>query len=186
MAFDAMAMFKGSEVGKMTPLLFVVSVVMSFVGSFVLAKLFVWPWLKTLDRQRALVALVVPHMFFRVIGLSFLVPGVVSGFLPAAFALPAAYGDLVAGILAVIAVVLLARRAVGATVAVWLFNIWGALDLLFAMFQGPHTRVNPGALGAAFFIPTAIVPPMLVTHFLIFGLLVGGAHRASRTTAHQV
>jgi hypothetical protein len=170
----------------MAPVLFVVSVVMSFVGSAVLAKLFLWPWLKTLNRERALVVLVVPHMFFRVIGLSFLVPGVVSGFLPAAFALPAAYGDLVAGIMAVVAVVLLAKRAPGATAAVWLFNIWGACDLLFAMFQGPHTRVNPSALGAAFFIPTAIVPPMLVSHFLIFGLLLGAAHRASRTAAHQV
>jgi hypothetical protein len=27
-------------------------------------------------------------------------------------------------------------------------------------------------LGAAFFIPTAVVPPLLVTHFLIFQLLV--------------
>jgi hypothetical protein len=27
--------------------------------------------------------------------------------------------------------------------------------------------------GAAFYIPTAIVPPVLMTHFLIFGLLLG-------------
>jgi hypothetical protein len=27
--------------------------------------------------------------------------------------------------------------------------------------------VDPGALGAAFYIPTAIVPPLLVTHGLI-------------------
>jgi len=97
-----------------------------------------------------------------------LVPGVVSASLPAAFAKPAAFGDLVAGILAVVAVIALAKGASWATPAVWLFNIWGAADLLFAMVQGPRVLVDAGALGAAFFIPTAIVPPLLVTHGLTF------------------
>jgi hypothetical protein len=30
----------------------------------------------------------------------------------------------------------------------------------------------PGVLGAAFYIPTVIVPPLLVTHFLMFRLLL--------------
>ncbi len=34
--------------------------------------------------------------------------------------------------------------------------------------QGPRAGIHPGELGAAFFLPTAIVPPLLVTHFLIF------------------
>jgi len=42
-------------------------------------------------------------MFLRFIGLSFLVPGVVSNSLPRAWAMPAGYGDFVAGILAIIA-----------------------------------------------------------------------------------
>jgi hypothetical protein len=114
-------------------------------------------------------------MFLRFIGLSFLVPGVVSPSLPAAFAVPAGYGDLVAGILAIAATVSLAYRASWAIAAVWVFNVWGAADLLFAGFQGPRIQLDPGDLGAAFFIPTAIVPPLLVTHALIFLLL---AHRA--------
>jgi hypothetical protein len=48
---------------------------------------------------------------FRLIGLSFLVPGVVSPSLPSSFAPPAAYGDFVAAILAVAATVALSRRA---------------------------------------------------------------------------
>jgi hypothetical protein len=167
----------------MAPVLFVISVLMSLVGSAVLAKVFVWPWLRKMNRDRALMVLVAPHMFLRVIGLSFLVQGVVAEPLPTAFAAPAAYGDLVAGILAIVAVVLLARRSAGATAAVWVFNIWGAIDLLFAMFQGPHVRLQPGALGATFFIPTAIVPPMLVSHFLVFCLLVAGARSASARQA---
>jgi hypothetical protein len=32
--------------------------------------------------------------------------------------------------------------------------------------------IAPGSLGAAFFIPTVVVPPLLVTHGLIFWLLL--------------
>ena len=113
-----------------------------------------------------------PHTF-RFIGLSFLVPGVVSPSLPVALAAPAAYGDLVAAMLAVVATIALSRRASFATVLVWLFNVWGAADLLFAFYQGLFVvHLDARMLGAAFFIPTAIVPPLLITHGLIFWLLV--------------
>ena len=149
------------------------SALMSFVASGVAANLYVWPRLRVLDRRDALVRLVAPHMFLRTIGLSFLVPGVVSPSLPAGFAAPAAYGDFVAGILAVAATLALAKRASWATVLVWMFNVWGAGDLLNAIYQGNiHAKIDPGALGAAFYVATAVVPPLLVTHALIFWLLV--------------
>jgi hypothetical protein len=153
-------------------LVFGISVFMSLVSSGVVAKLYVWPRLRTMAREDALVPLVAPHMFLRFIGLGFLVPGVVSPSLPAAFAVPAAYGDLVAGILAIIATVALATRASWAIGAAWLFNVWGTADLLFAFYQGPRLQIEPGEFGAAFFIPTAVVPVLLVTHGLIFRLLV--------------
>ena len=152
--------------------LFGLSVLMNFVASGIVTKLYIWPRLRIMDRDDAIVSLVAPHMFLRFIGLSFLVPGVVSPSLPAAFAVPAAYGDLVAGILAVATTIALSRRASWAIAIVWVFNVWGAADLLFAAYQGPHVQIDPGALGAAFFIPTAVVPPLLVTHGLIFWLLL--------------
>ena len=152
--------------------IFGLNVLMSFVSCTLIAKLYVWPWLQARNRREALVPLVVPHLFLRFIGLSFLIPGVVSPALPAAFAVPAAYGDLVAGALAIIAIIALARHASWAIAAVWIFNCWGAADLLFAFYKGPHSHMHPEALGAAFYLPTTIVPALLVTHFLIFGLLV--------------
>ena len=151
--------------------IFGIDVLMSSVSSVGAATLYVWPQLRRIETERALAVLVAPHLFLRFIGLSFLVPGVVSPSLPAAFAVPAAYGDLVAGILAIFAVAALARRSATARAAVWLFNVWGAADLVFAGYQGRHVQLHPGALGAAFFIVTALVPPLLVTHGLIFGLL---------------
>ena len=152
--------------------LFGLSALLSLTSCAVFARLYVWPRLRILNRDDALVPLVAPHMFLRFIGLSFLVPGVVSPSIPAAFAVPAAYGDLVAGLLAIAAVLALSKRKHWAIPLVWIFNVWGAADLLFAGVQGARTHLDPGALGAAFFIPTAIVPPLLVTHALIFRVLM--------------
>ena len=155
-------------------LIFGISVLSSFTSSAVIAALYVWPWLQKKDRGTALTVLVAPHMFLRFIGLSFLVPGVVSPFLSHNFAAPAAYGDFLAGLLAILATLALKRRASWAMVAVWVFNLWGTADLFFAFYSAARAGLHPGMFGAAFYIPTAIVPPVLMTHFLIFGLLLGG------------
>ena len=149
---------------------------MSFVAFGLVTILYLWPWLRMLEREEAIVLLVLPHTF-RFIGLSFLVPGVVSPSLPSAFALPAAYGDLVAAVLAFAAIVAVSRRAAWATLVVWLFNVWGMADFLFAFYQGIFGfQFNAAMLGAAFFIPTAVVPPLMIIHVLIFWLLVRSKH----------
>lgn len=158
--------------------LFGIGAAMSLVSSVVLAKYYIWPRIRTKEREEALVPLVAPHMFLRFIGLSLLVPGVVSPALPAGFAVPAAFGDFGAGVLAIIATVGLLKRASWAIPVVWLFNLWGTIDFLYAMSQGPRLLADPGQLGAGFYIPTAIVPPLLVTHALIFGLLVRAGIRS--------
>jgi hypothetical protein len=152
--------------------LFGLSILMSFVASGLVTRLFIWPRLRVMARDDALLPLVVPHTF-RFIGLSFLVPGVVSPALPSAFAAPAAYGDLVATILAIAAGLALVRRASLAIVLVWLFNVWGASDFLLAYYQGLVTvQLDARMLGAAYFIPTVFVPAALITHGLMFWLLV--------------
>ncbi len=151
---------------------FGLSIVMSLLSSIAVALLFVWPWLRTLGNERALLWLVAPHLFLRFIGLSFFVPGVVRESLPKAWAAPAGYGDLIAGILALISTAALTHGAAWAIAAVWVFNVWGAGDLLFAFYKGARVRLEPGSLGAGFYIITAIVPPLLVSHALIFLLLI--------------
>jgi len=92
--------------------------------------------------------------------------------LPSAFAAPAAYGDLIAALLAMAAILALTNRASWAIPLVWLFNVWGAGDLLNAFYQAQiRVGIGPGSLGASFYIPTLVVPPLLVIHGLIFRLL---------------
>lgn len=152
--------------------LFGLSVLLSFVAFGMVTRIYIWPRVRAADREKGLLPLVAPHMF-RFIGLSFLVSGVVSPSLPPEFAQPVAYGDLVATLLAVVASLALYAGASFAVPVVWIFNIWGALDLLNAGYLGRvGVHVGPGSMGAAFFIPTVIVPPLLVTHGLIFYLLL--------------
>jgi len=125
------------------------------------------PTLARLPRREALMWLSLPHAF-RHVGLTFLVPGVVDQPLPAAFANPAAYGDLTAGMLALLAIVALRYRWTAATGLVWLFNVVGTLDLANAL---RHQDVAP-LFGATWFIPTMLVPLLLVRNFLIFRRLL--------------
>lgn len=158
----------------MTPFaLFGISTFANLVSAVVVAWIFVWPAVQKAEPQRALAGLVAFHMI-RAEGLSFLVPGVVSPLLPAAFATPAAFGDFIAAILATIATIALANRRSWATATVWLFNLWGTADLLLAFYHGNRVGLQPGMLGPAFYIVTALVPVLLVSHFLIFRLLLRG------------
>jgi hypothetical protein len=87
----------------MPPLaIFGISVPLSFVVWGIISAHYLWPALRTLPRAHALQPLLLFHCF-RFIGLAFLVPGVVSPNLPDAFARPAAYGDLIAAVLALLA-----------------------------------------------------------------------------------
>jgi hypothetical protein len=149
------------------------SALLCFIAFSIVAGNYITPRLQAWSREDAIKALAAPHMF-RFVGLAFLMPGVVSPTLSPAFANPAAYGDLAAAVLAMIAVLGLSVRASWAMLAVWIFNIEGTADLLFALYQGIVVPQPPGSLGAAFFIPTLIVPPLLVTHALIFRQLLRG------------
>jgi hypothetical protein len=152
-------------------LYFFVSIAFAFVAWGIVATRYIWPKLRALPRAEALRPILILHSF-RFVGLAFVVTGVVSPDLPAAFAYPAAYGDIAAATLALLSLATL-RSRVGLVIA-WMFNLWGSFDLLIAFYHGGTTGLMPGQLGAAYFIPTALVPLMLITHALAFRILLQG------------
>ena len=149
--------------------LFGISVALGFLAWGIVAARYLWPYLRSQPRIDALRPLLVLHSF-RFVGLAFLVPGVVAPELSAAFARPAAYGDLIAAVLALLALASL-QRSWGMPLV---FNLWGTADLLYAFYQGNSVGFAPGQLGAAYFIPTVVVPLLLITHGLMFRLLLQG------------
>ncbi len=150
-------------------LCFFVSIVFSFMAWGIVAARYIWPELRVRQRAEGLRPLLILHSF-RFEGLAFLVPGVVSADLPSAFAHSAAYGDIITAILALL-VLLLLPRAAGVAMA-WIFNLWGSADLLNAFYQANHAGLLAGQLGATYFIPTLIVPLLLITHGLAFRILL--------------
>ena len=56
--------------------------------------------------------------------------------------------------------------------ATWIFSLWGSADILNAFYQANHAGLLAGQLGAAFFLPTLIVPLLLITHGLAFRILL--------------
>ena len=150
-------------------LYFFSSIAFGFIAWGIVAKRYIWPKLRHLQRDEALRPILMLHAF-RFIGLAFLVPGVVSDDLPATFAHSAAYGDIVAAMLALVSLASLPRGA-GVVIA-WIFNLWGSADLLNAFYQANDAGLVPGQLGAMYFIPTLVVPLLLITHGLAFRILL--------------
>jgi hypothetical protein len=150
-------------------LCFFVSIAFGFIVWGIVAMRYIWPKLRLLRRTEALRPLLILHSY-RFIGLAFLVPGVVSPNLPSAFAHSAAYGDVIAATLALLSLVSLPRGA-GVVIA-WIFNLWGSADLLNAFYQANNAGLLAGQLGAAYFIPTLVVPLLLITHGLAFRILL--------------
>ena len=150
-------------------LAFFVSIAFSCIAWRIVAARYIWPQLRLRQQAEALRPLLILHSF-RFVGLAFLVPGVVSPDLPSAFAHSAAHGDIVAAVLALLA--LMSLPSASGVVTAWIFNLWGAADLFNAFYQANHAGLMPGQLGATYFIPTFIVPLLLITHGLGFRVLV--------------
>ena len=160
-------------------LCFFASIGFSFIAWGIVTARYLWPRLRLLEPSQALRPLLILHSF-RFIGLAFLVPGVVSPDLPAAFAHSAAFGDIVAATLALLALLSL-PRPVGLLIA-WIFNLWGSADLLSAFYHARSAGLVPGQLGASYFIPTLFVPLLLITHGIAFRILLSATRRYAPKT----
>lgn len=88
-------------------------------------------------------------------------------------------------VLALLAIATLRSRL--GIIIVWVFNIVGTLDLLNAFYQANRLGVGiaPGLQGAAYFIPTVLVPLLLVTHTLVFRLLLGTEGGVEQQRGHS-
>lgn len=157
--------------------IFAIQFLMSLAVWGTLAYWILAPWLKGKSDTEALFFLTVPHAF-RHIGMVFLVQGVVAGPLPETFAAPAAYGDLLSGVLAFLALIALRSNWSVAKLIVWIFSIVGTIDLINALRQGDTWMEN---FGATWYIPTMLVPLLLVTQAMIFSRLLSRRKIANGT-----
>ena len=108
----------------------------------------------------------------RHLGLMFLASGAVYPGLPVQFAWPAAIGDFIAALLAFLAIPLTLRDFQSAKAVLWVFSIFGVLDLVIAILLANLFEAR-FYMGAAYWIPSFWVPALLVTHYIAFRILAG-------------
>jgi hypothetical protein len=129
-------------------------------------KIYLLPRLHRLSPVDLLTPILLLHSL-RELGLMFLFPGATLPGMPPQFAWPAALGDVLAAALAVVALLAVRRGAASARSWVWIFNVWGTVDLLLAI----SLAVTFGSalfLGAAYWIPAFWVPLLLASHGVVF------------------
>ena len=100
----------------------------------------------------------------------FLAQGATYPGMPRGFARPAAFGDLLAALLAVVAIPFVVTGSRAARFLVLVFNLEGAVDLITAIILANVNGVEP-YMGPAYWIPAFWVPALLVTHYVTFLVL---------------
>ncbi|MEW6436866.1 MAG: hypothetical protein AB1508_06820 [Pseudomonadota bacterium] len=155
---------------------FMISYVVAFLVFALIAIWYIWPNIKDRPAKAALTPLLL-YSCLRVNGLMFLMPGLVSTALPAGFAVPTAYGDFTAVMLGLISLFLVRTESFLALPMVWLFNIEGTLDLVYANFATFKYHVDPAQLGASYYLAAINVPAEMIVHVTIFAYLLRVARR---------
>jgi hypothetical protein len=171
-----------------TASVFQIHLVLGYVPWLLWFSVYAWPRLRSMEPVEAHRAIATLHSF-RFFGLVFIVPGVVGANLPASFATFAAYGDFATGLLAMLALLTVRRRA-----AFWLFvvafNVVGTVDILVDYYHGSQTGLAAlaGELGSTYAVPIIYVPLLMITHVAAIYLLLrpwlvaapaGGSHASA-------
>ena len=146
-----------------------VNLILNTAIFYVAARLYLLPLVPRVRPQGILVPILLLHSI-RHLGLMFLTRGATFPGMPPQFAYPAAFGDLITAVLAFAAIPLALRSSHLAKPMVWIFNIFGTLDLLAAITFATVYNA-PVRMGPAYWIPAFWVPLLLVTHYVTFVLL---------------
>jgi hypothetical protein len=146
-----------------------VNLLLSTLVFAIAARLYLLPKLPELEPKAVVLPILLLHAM-RHLGLMFLAPGAVFPGIPAQFTHPAAFGDLTAAALALIAIPAVVRGSRLARPLVGLFNLEGSIDLITAITLATVNDASP-YMGPAYWIPAFWVPALLVTHYVVFILL---------------
>lgn len=136
---------------------------------YVAARLYLLPRLGELRPRSILLPILLLHSL-RHLGLMFLTRGAIYPGMPPQFAIPAAVGDLLTALLAFASIPAMANDWKIGRPLVWVFNIFGTLDLLLAITLATIYKA-PVYMGPAYWIPAFWVPALLVTHYITFIVL---------------
>lgn len=122
-------------------------IIFGVMGYGLIAVTYLKTWITT-SLIKHVLQILIALPFFHYVGLTFILPETASGGMPTVFSYPAAIGDFIAALLAFIAFLTLQKEARFAIPLVWLFNIFGTLDLGYAFSSAILSEAANLARGA--------------------------------------
>jgi hypothetical protein len=152
-------------------LIFWMQILTSVIVFGLLAVWYVRPYLITLSRNSALVPLLFVHTF-RYVGMTLLVADMIDPKIPREFLSNTAYGDLLEAALALASIFALRGNWRFAIPLVWVANTWGFVDLLNAVRGVMQVNLPSFNLRTIWYIYTFYGPLVVVSHLLIFWILI--------------
>jgi hypothetical protein len=164
----------------MTPtLIFNIQLVLGYAAWLLCFTAYLWPRLRTMDVADANRVIAALHSF-RFFGLVFIFPGLLGPAVPSSFAVPAAWGDLAAGVLAMLALISFRARLLFWFFVVG-FNVVGAVDLVMNYVHAVRVGLPEvsAQLGLTYLIPVLYVPILMITHVAAFVLMSRSASTRS-------
>src|SRR5258708_21955040 len=129
-----------------------INLLLSTFVFWIAARIYLIPKLRQLEASAVVLPILLLHAM-RHLGLMILAPGAVYYGMPREFATPAAYGDLLAAALALIAIAAVTGKSRLPRPLVALFNIEGTLALILPISLPPIYDVSP------FICPPSCIPP---------------------------
>jgi hypothetical protein len=155
----------------------IINVIISTIIFNLAYRWFLKPRLPKLKFEVVLVPMLLLHSL-RHLGLMFLTTGVTSPNMPQQFAVPAAAGDFLAGMLALTTAILVQRKNRFAIPMAWVFTVVGIADFISAITL---SRIYSAGdfLGGAYWIPAFWVPLLFVVHVAIIDVLLLSKRRQS-------
>jgi hypothetical protein len=157
-------------------LVFATQFTLSLISFGLIALWMIYPRLRERSARDALTPLLLFETL-RTIGLIVIVPSLVDAALPAAFSIPEAAGDMLAVVLAFVALVAVRAGWWVAPALVWLFTVEGLADFINATVQGLRFDIPAYHLGIAWLVPTYGVPALTVAQLMIIAVLLNHSRR---------
>jgi len=148
----------------------VINMIISTIIFYWAAKIYLLARLKEMSGTTIYVPILIFHSF-RHLGLMFMASGAVYKGMPSEFSYPAGMGDFIAALLALFALYAIRKDKLFKYIAIWVFNVIGTIDLAYALLMGSLHNIGP-YMGASYWIPSFLVPALLVTHYIVFKKLL--------------
>lgn len=150
----------------------VIQTAMAVSAYLLIFRNYLQPWFKAREFGEAILPLLILHIF-RYLGLCLLVTGQIDLAVPRDALQWMAWGDLAAGVSALLASIAVTVRSKLSVPLVWLFTVVGIGDLIMIAPTAKNAGVIDADIGTMWFFLVIFAPALLLSHlYIAYRLLI--------------